>query len=118
MKYLFKTDKYAVHLNHNENVVYFECYPICYWESLDGTKKGFNYIDKENEPDERDVFEKDKCLMKLEGSYCDRGVLEGRLYFPDAEYWDEDIEELSRLYNDEIIPICKKLIKNNDKRIS
>ena len=63
----------------------------------------------------REEFEKGKCLKKLEGSFCWRGVWEGRLYFPDEEYWGEEIAELSELYNDYILPWCKNFIKERDQ---
>ena len=84
------------------------------WTHLPTGKKGASYIDKENEPDSREKFEEGKCLKKLEGSFCWRGVWEGRLYFPDEEYWGEEIAELSELYNAYIMPWCKNFIKERD----
>lgn len=114
MTHMILTDEYAVHLHHKDNWVFFKCYPISYWSNIDNSESGFNYIDKEKEPDEREIFEEDKCLKKIEGSFCWRGVWEGRLYFTDQEYWGEDIEELSRLYNDKIVPVCKNLINKDE----
>ena len=107
---------FMVHLKTDEFTLYFEVYPVQDWTHLPPGKKGTSYVDKENEPDTRADFEVGKCLMKLEGSYCWRGVWEGRLYFPDQEYWGEEIEELSRLYNDCIVPWCKDFIQKREGR--
>lgn len=105
---------YIVHFNTNSHTLYFEVYPVQDWEQLSTNKKGFSYIDKENESDRLETFEEGKCLKKLEGSFCWRGVWECRLYFTDEEYWGEDIAELSELYNDHIIKWCKDFIKKRE----
>ena len=102
---------FMVHMDTQGNTVYFKVYPVQQWRDLGTGKKGIDYIDKETDPSPRSEYEEGKCLKKLEGSYCWRGVWEGRLYFPDEGYWGEDIEELSRLYNDKIIPWCENVIK-------
>lgn len=94
-------------------MLYFEVYPIVDWE-WPNKEKWTSYFDKENEPHIRDEFEDGKCVKKLEGSFCWRGVWEGRLYFTEEEYWWDDIEELSRLYNDHIVTWCKEFIRNRD----
>ncbi len=104
---------FMVHFDVNENLVSFEVYPVNEYGDLSSGTVGFCYVDKENEPEERDEFEKDKCVMKLEGTFCSRGVWEGRLYFTDQEYWGEEIEVLSYLYNNCIVPWCKDVIKKN-----
>jgi hypothetical protein len=103
---------FMVHLNTERHTLLFEVYPILEW--TDGEKAGICYIDKQNEPDTREIFEEGKCLMKLQGSFCWRGVWEGRLYFTDSEYWGEDIEELSELYNKHIVIWCKDFIKKRN----
>ena len=108
-------EDYMVHIHAENLCVYFEVYPVQDWERPSTGEKGMDYIDKENEPDSRDVFEQGKCLMKLNGSFVWRGVWDGRLYFPDEEYWGEEIEILSRLYNDKIVPWCKAFIKSRDE---
>ena len=105
---------YMVHLDTRQHTLQFECYPVHDWIHVPTGKKGMSYTDKENEPDEIEVFKDGKCLKKLEGSFCWRGVWEGRLYFPDEEYWGEEIAELSELYNDYILPWCKNFIKERD----
>jgi len=107
---------FMVHLKTDEFTLYFEVYPVQDWTRPSTNESGMDYIDKENEPDSREIFETGKCLMKLEGSYCWRGVWEGRLYFSDEEYWGEEIEELSRLYNDCIIPWYKDFIQKRESR--
>jgi hypothetical protein len=101
---------YMVHISIYDYTLKFEAYPIQDWEHVSG-KKGFSYIDKENEPEERQIFEEGKCLKKFEGSFCWRGVWEGRLYFTDDEYWGEEISEMAELYNNHIVPWCKDYIK-------
>lgn len=105
---------YMVHFETRQHTLQFECYPVTDWEKLGTGEKGMSYTDKENEPDLRDKFEDGKCLKKLEGSFCWLGVWEGRLYFPDEEYWGEEIAELSELYNNYILPWCKDFIKERD----
>ena len=102
---------YMVHFKPDAHTLYFYAYPVHDWEHLPTGKKGFSYIDKENEPDSREIFEEGKCLKKFEGSFCWRGVWEGRLYFTDEEYWGEEISEMSELYNNHIVTWCKDFIK-------
>ena len=109
-----RMDEFMIHLDTRQHRLEFEVYPVQDWTHLPTGKEGMSYIEKENEPDEREEVEDGKCLTKLEGSFCWRGVWEGRLYFTDDEYWGEDIEELSRLYNDKILPWCKDFIKNRE----
>ena len=94
-----RMNDFMVHVDTRQNWLKFEVYPVQDWTHLPTGKEGTSYIDKEDEP---------------EGSFCWRGVWEGRLYFTDDEYWGEDIEELSRLYNDKIVPWCKDFIKNRE----
>jgi hypothetical protein len=105
---------YMVHFKTDAHRLEFEVYPVQDWKNLLTSKEGTSYIDKENEPDEREIFEEGKCLKKLEGSFCWRGVWEGRLYFSDDEYWGEDIVELSELYSDHIEKWCKDFIKERE----
>lgn len=106
---------FMVHLKTDAHTLEFEIYPVQDWEHVPTGKKGMSYIDNEEGWNEmHEEFIKDKCLMKLEGSFCWRGVWEGRLYFKDDEYWGEEIEELSRLYNDCIVPWCKDFIMKRE----
>lgn len=108
-----KHEDYIVLINTDEHTLYFGVFPVVDWIDSHG-EKGTSFIDKDNEPDHLDEFQEGKCLKKMSGNYCWRGVWEGRLYFDDCEYWGEDIEELSRLYNDIIVPWCKKFIKKRN----
>jgi len=105
---------YMIHFKTDEHVLEFQVYPCQDWVHLPTGKKGTGYIDKKNEPELREVFEEGKCLMKMRGSFCSRGVWEGRLYFTDKEYWGEDIAELSELYNGHIVEWCKDFIKKRE----
>jgi hypothetical protein len=104
--------EFMVHFDTSDSWLKFDVYPVQDFVHLPTGNEGFQYISKENEPDSIDEFDEDKCLKKLEGSYCWRGVWEGRIYFTDNEYWGEDLQELSSLYNDLIVPWCEKFIKD------
>lgn len=114
-KYQFieKMGDYMVHITDTGFGLCFEAYPVNEWISSDG-EKGVSYVDLENEPDEMDFFEYGKCLKKLEGVIRWRGYWETRLYFPDEEYWGEEIETLSRLFNDKVVTWCKEYIKKEN----
>lgn len=109
---IIRYDYYTVHINTDESWLYFNVYPSLKWTDRQGNT-GYLYKEKNTDEDIK-TFDKDKCLEKLNGSFCWRGVWEGRLYFTDGEYWGEDIQELSELYNDKIIPFCKDFIKKRD----
>jgi hypothetical protein len=106
-------DDFNVHVKTDAHTLEFQVCPVREWTGVNDSK-GRSYIDKENESDLLDKFEPSKCLIKMEGSFCWRGVWEGRLYFTDDEYWGEDIEILSKLYNNHIVPWCKEFIKNRE----
>ncbi len=101
-----KMMNYMVHFKYNGQSLCFEVYPTQGYLS-----DKFCYISKENDPDEIEVFEEGKCLMRFGGWFCWRGVWEGRLYFTDDEYWGEELSEMSELYNKHIVPWCKDFIK-------
>ena len=111
-------DDFMVHLETRQHTLQFKVYPVTDvtdWEKGSTGEKGMSYHDKvEGVNEMHDQFEDGKCLKKLEGSFCWRGVWEGRLYFPDEEYWDSELAELSKLYNDCILPWCKNFIKERD----
>ena len=105
------TDCNGYHIHYRyDSWLYFDVYPVMDWTGPNDTS-GTCYTDKEHEPDIREVFEEGKCLMKLKGSYCWRGVWEGRLYFPDQEYWSGDLSELSVLFSEFIEPWAKEFIQ-------
>ena len=106
---------FMVHFETDGHMIFFEAYPVQDWVNFETGEKGTSYISKTKDPDTIDVFKHGECLMKLEGSFCWRGVWEGRLYFPDMEYFGEEIKELSELYNDFIVPFCKDFIQKRDK---
>lgn len=99
-------------LRYRLNMQEFEVYPII--KEVDGN---IHYISKENESDTLDVFDKEKALCKMSGTFCWRGVWEGRLYFTDQEYWGEELCELSNIYNEIIVPISKDGIKKRYSNI-
>ena len=103
-----------VHFTYKDHRIYFEVYPIQVWGPTPTGEKGFDYLDKEDPITTREVFEEDKCLKKFEGSFCWRGVWEGRLYFTSDEYWGEEISEMSELYDNHIVPWCKDFVKRCD----
>ena len=105
---------FMIHMDTRQHTLQFEVYPLQYRILSSTGKKGAGYINKENESDVIDEFKEGQCLKKLEGSFCWRGIWEGRLYFTDDEYWGEEIEGLSRLYNDKIVPWCKDFIKKRE----
>ena len=110
-------DHYIIHFNQNpkieSNWIYFNVYPISIFIQSNN-ETYFEYIDKEEEPDTLKQFDENKALVKLSGMFCWRGVWEGRLSFPDDEYWGEEIQELSSIYNEHIVPYCKDIIKKRD----
>lgn len=107
---------YHVHYKYVYHTLNFEVYPIYDWTGPNNTS-GVCYVDKENQPDTRDKYEDGKCLMKLEGSYCWRGCWEGRLYFPDGEYWSEELAELSDLFIRFIEPWAKEYIQKVEGKV-
>ena len=109
---ILRYDHHTVHIDTDKSWLYFSVYPTVIWTDTKGNT-GYSYIDKNTEEYIKN-FDKDKCLEKIKGSFCWRGVWEGRLYFTDEEYWGEEIQELSELYNEKIIPFCKDFIKKRD----
>ena len=91
----------------------FEVYPVQDYKRLSG-ESGTCYINKEDEPNGIEEFDEGVCLMKMKGSFCWRGMWEGRLYFTDEEYWDEELTELCDLYNNHIEVWCKEFIKSRE----
>lgn len=104
-----RIERHMIHMNVANYTLTFEVYPIIEWEK-DG-KMGFSYVSKKDEPDLIDEFKEDECVKKFEGSYCWRGIWEGRLYFTDDEYWEGELSEMAELYENHIVPQCKEFIK-------
>lgn len=112
-KHVINFEDYAVHFDVSDQGVDFQVYPIILASYPSGEERNL-YVDKENDPDMRETFEEGKCLVKMTGSYVWRGVWEGRLYFPDEEYWSEDLKELSDLFSTFIEPQCKEFIRSKN----
>lgn len=89
----------------------FEVYPVIDWSGPNNTS-GTSYTSS-HDGCMIDIFdEKNKdILKKMEGSYCWRGVWDGRLYFTDDEYWSSDLKELSEVFYTHIEPWCKTYIR-------
>lgn len=45
-----------------------------------------------------------------------RGIWDERLHFDKDEYWGSDLLEISDLYNNHILPYCKKILQENIAR--
>lgn len=105
---IITTDEFAVHIKREaENWMSFVAYPIVRSAKDD---KLFWYYDQSESPIIEEFDEK-TCFSKFKGSYCWRGVWEGRLYFTDEEYWGSDLSDMHDLYYDHIVPYCEKHIK-------
>ena len=89
--------EYMVHIGFRGNSIIFAVYPVVEWFDFGSDDTGIYYTCKATGQTTVGSFNTDTCLRKLEGSFCWRGVWEGRLYFPDDEYWGEEISELSEL---------------------
>lgn len=107
---MIKEKNFMIKYEVDENRVEFMVFPVEDWTKIITKEKGFSFFDKENPHKTIDIFDEDKCLKKMDGSFCWRGIWEGRLYFTDDEYWGEEISELSDLYNNYIILWCKNMI--------
>lgn len=104
---------YMVHFKF-DTWIYFKVYPINDWEDMKGNT-GFAYCSKTSS-DMVDVFNEETCREIFRGSFCWRGVWEGRIYFTDYEYWGEELKEISDLYNNQIVPWCKDYIKKESPK--
>lgn len=113
-EHIMKMNDFMVHFQADpafDHIVYFQAYPVNECFRPNGETE-FMYIDKENEPNPLDVFDKNKALCKFTGSYCWRGCWEGRLYFKDDEYWSEDLSEMHELFTKHIEPFSKYYLKS------
>ena len=92
----------------------FSVYPIVDCVNVNTGVSSIEYIDKTDDCwGTIEYFDENKCLKRFEGSYCWRGVWEGRLHFTDEEYWGGELSVMSDLYNNYIVPYCKNFIENN-----
>lgn len=99
-----------VHFEEDCKTIRFSVYPVIDWKGADG-KEGTSYVKKNTGCDMLENFDENEAEENFCGSYCWRGVWEGRIYFKDTEHWAEDILEFSNLLNDKIIPQCKEFLK-------
>jgi hypothetical protein len=52
-----------------------------------------------------------RCLFEF--SFCWRGIWEGRIYFKDDEYWSDELQTITKLWN-KIEDIFKERIKKEN----
>ena len=113
MKIEEQISNYMVHFILDGSHTTFQVYPI--YECTDlKNNKSIAYRCK----DSSDIiinFDPTKCLLQFEGYVGWCGVWDCRLYFSDDEYWGNELQEMSILYNTEILHRCKTLIKENNK---
>jgi len=105
---------YNVHMDTSDHTLHFAVYSVQDWSR--GEEKGSAYLDKGN-GGILEKFDKDKAECLFEGSYCWRGVWEGRIYFKQEEYWDNNLMEMAKLYENQIKPWCEKFIRSREKNI-
>jgi len=109
-----RMEGYMVHINTDNICLEFEAFPVVDSVSIPEGKELLSYINKDNLDDFEGPFQDGKCLKKFQGSFCWRGVWEGRVYFTDDEYWGEEIKEMAELYENHIVRWCKEFIKKRD----
>lgn len=111
------TDDYMVHFEseNGDRSIRFRVYQVQDGEYLAGPKKGkkvmLYVINMGPDPVDEDEFDESMTKEHIQGTYCWRGVWEGRLYFLHEEYWSEDLKELSDLFSAHIEPWCKNYIR-------
>lgn len=105
---------YMIHVNTNDPFLQFACYPVN--ADMENPVLQTIYYEKINAPslEYTDQFNEDTCVSVFTGTYCWRGVWEGRLYFTYEEYFEEDLLILMPLYHGLIIPFCKDIIKSRN----
>ncbi len=90
--------------------VEFNVYPICHYKN--GNKAGILYESKESLQLEVDEFNEQTCLREMSGFINWRGCWDERVYFDDGnEYWGSSFIELSKLFQNEIVPLARKKIQ-------
>lgn len=103
---------YIVRFTDDGTWVNFETFPVTDAHKLGEPDNLFPQFQKDNDwIDSIEEADKD-----FEGSYCWRGVWEGRLYFLQEEYWGEDLAEMNEVYNEHIVPWCEAYIQKRDKK--
>lgn len=108
---------FMVHFSQSVGWIRFWVYPVvdCY----SGNKEPeMNYVtDESGGQDPFLPFDIDKALCKFCGSVNYRGYWETRVYFKDDEYWGDEIQVISDLLNNDIIPWCQEEIRTIDTDI-
>lgn len=99
---------YMVHFVIREKLIEFSAYPVTDWKDKDG-KTGVSYH-RWDSSDFVEEFDESECRKDFSGTIRQRGILEGRLYFNDDEYFAEDLQVMSELYNEHIFPWCKQIL--------
>jgi hypothetical protein len=106
----------VVHFEMDDPFIGFKVFPVQDWAGCDGSK-GTSYVIKDSGCEGLDVFDEEKAEKLFEGTFCWRGVWEGRIYFPNEEYWGDDLIRMAALYENEIVPWCKNFIKKRNPEI-
>lgn len=97
-------------------LISYRVYPIEDWVKPNSNETGFHYLNNNDIEDAASEFTDGKCVMKLEGTFYKNEEIqtwEGRLGFTCDEYWDNELETLSGLYNYDIVPWCREFLENN-----
>lgn len=107
------TDFHAVHINRkggSTNSLNFEVYPIIRFSDGEVLYRSISDLShtKFNEGEGLEI--------SMHGTYCWRGVWEPRYYFPNDEYWYEDLEEMYEVFNNVIVPECRSMIEKLEGR--
>ena len=84
---------YMVHFTSDQHRIEFTAFPIVKWAR--GEETGISYLRK----GDYEMTDSDDPVAKFQGSFCWRGVWEGRIYFMEEEYWGEDLREMADLYD-------------------
>lgn len=98
---------YLIIIDTKESLLKFSVYPIVLLDDEDE----HSFCDKHSS-DTVEKFDESKIRIMFKGSYCWRGVWEGRICFTDNEYWDHEISEINELFNKHIEPWCKQHLRD------
>lgn len=101
-----------VHFSSGDSIIYFCVYSVV--ECTDENGTSVMYVDENNGFEPLSEFG-ERATKRFSGSYCWRGVWEGRIYFrDDDEYWGEELKEMADLYENNIVPWCQNYINKRD----
>jgi len=104
---------FKVHIDTDDTTLEFEVFPVQDWTNTKG-EIGTSYIKKDTGSEPLKEFDSKIALKRFEGSFCWRGIWEGRIYFVDDEYWGSELKEMTDLYENYIVPWCIDFIKKRD----